>query len=83
MIKEKIILFPVLFVISVVLIDIAFDFSLETESIDSDKISTLEAELKKSVEAEAIARTNLENVSTQLEEEKMVPIPFLLQNDCH
>ena len=39
MIKEKIILFPVLFVISVVLIDIAFDFSLETESIDSDKIS--------------------------------------------
>ena len=39
MIKEKIILFPVLFVISVVLIDIAFDFSLQTESIDSDKIS--------------------------------------------
>ena len=29
MIKEKIILFPVLFVISVVLIDIAFDFSLK------------------------------------------------------
>ena len=39
MIKEKIILFPVLFVISVVLIDIAFDFSLKPESIDSDKIS--------------------------------------------
>ena len=39
MIKEKIILFPVLFVISVVLIDIAFDFSLITESTDSEKIS--------------------------------------------
>jgi DNA recombination protein RmuC len=55
------------------LVGIAIGWFLRSKSIpqiDSDKISTLETELKESVEAEAIARTNLENVSTQLEEEK-------------
>lgn len=44
--------------------------SKSVPQVDSNKITTLENELKESVEAEAIARTNLENVSTQLEEEK-------------
>ncbi len=62
----------IIFIISLV-VGVTIGWFLRSKSVpqvDSNKITTLENELKESVEAEAIARTNLENVSTQLEEEK-------------